>query len=124
MSPQIWAPGYHGQPGSKCESNEVGRTYLDRSLKLEKDGLRNEDLTGLSAKVSDFSLKKLDLLAGSAASNFEEPIDYRVEIDLMLVCHLNEPSEEIMARRSRDGRGRVGKSRETGRCANGAAAGE
>jgi hypothetical protein len=46
-------------------------TDLDRSLKLEEDGLRNEDLTSLGAKVTDLGLKELDLLAGSATSHLE-----------------------------------------------------
>jgi hypothetical protein len=46
-------------------------TDLDRSLKLEEDGLRNEDLTSLGAKVTNLGLKELDLLAGSATSHLE-----------------------------------------------------
>jgi len=46
-------------------------TDLDRSLKLEEDGLRNEDLTSLGAKVTDLGLKELDLLAGSATSHLK-----------------------------------------------------
>jgi hypothetical protein len=58
-----------------CFSSWIGwvrsRTYLDRSLKLEEDGLRNEDLTSLGAKVTDLGLKELDLLAGSATSHLK-----------------------------------------------------
>jgi hypothetical protein len=46
-------------------------TDLDRSLKLEEDRLRDEDLTGLGAKVADLGFKELNLLARSAASHLE-----------------------------------------------------
>lgn len=62
-------------------------TYLDGSFKLEQDRLRNEDLTSLSAQVSNFSLEKLDLLAGAAAADLQETVDYGVQIDIVLICH-------------------------------------
>lgn len=50
---------------------EGGKKYLDRSFKLEEDGLRDEDLTSLGAEVADLGLKQLDLLAGTAAAHLE-----------------------------------------------------
>jgi len=62
-------------------------SYLDRRLKLEQDGLGDEDLAGLGAEIADFGLEKLDLLAGTAAPHLQEAIDYRIEINLVLVRH-------------------------------------
>ena len=42
-------------------------TDLDGRLELEENGLRNEDLAGLGAQVTDLRLKQLDLLTGPAA---------------------------------------------------------
>jgi hypothetical protein len=53
-----------------------GVTHLDRCLEFEEDRLRNEDLSGLGAEEADLSLEELDLLAGSAASNLEQPVNY------------------------------------------------
>jgi hypothetical protein len=58
-------------------------TDLDRRLELEEDGLRNEDLTGLGAQVTDLRLKQLDLLAGSAAPDLKKTVYDRVEIYLV-----------------------------------------
>lgn len=46
-------------------------TDLNGGLKLEEDGLRNEDLTSLSTEVADLSLKELNLLARPAASHLK-----------------------------------------------------
>ena len=75
------------------------RSYLDRSLELEQDGLRDEDLASLSAEIANLCLQKLDLLARAAAPHLEETIDYRVEIDFMLVRHCKLLSGRVMARR-------------------------
>ncbi len=77
-----------GYPKS-CSLPTHVRTHLDRSLELQKYRLGNEDLTGLGAEIADFSLEELNLLTGPAASDFEQTIDYRIKIDLMLVCHLD-----------------------------------
>lgn len=66
----------------------IDRAYLDGSLKLEKDGLRDEDLTSLGAKVTNLGLEELDLLTRPAATNLEQSVDHVVEVDLMLVRHL------------------------------------
>lgn len=66
-------------------------TDLDRSLKLEKDGLRDEDLTGLGAEIPDLGFEELDLLSRPAASHLEEAVDYGVEIDFVLVRHFEYP---------------------------------
>ncbi|KAI6771988.1 hypothetical protein HG530_002946 [Fusarium avenaceum] len=42
-----------------------------KSLEFEEDGLRDEDLTSLGAKITDLGLKKLNLLSRSAASHLE-----------------------------------------------------
>lgn len=60
---------------------------LDGSLELEQDGLRDEDFAGFGAQVPNLGLEQLDLLSGSAAPHFEKAIDYRIEVDLMLVSH-------------------------------------
>lgn len=62
-------------------------TYLDGGLEFEEDRLRNENLTGLSAEVTDLGLKQLDLLAGAAATDLEKAVDYRVQIDIVVICH-------------------------------------
>lgn len=72
-------------------------SYLDGSLQLEEDGLRNENLASLSAEEANLSLEKLDLLSRPATSDLEQPVNYRIEIDLVLVSHL------IDAPRGRDG---------------------
>lgn len=72
-------------------------SYLDGSLELEEDGLRNENLASLSAEEANLSLEKLDLLSRPATSDLEQPVNYRIEIDLVLVSHL------IDAPRGRDG---------------------
>jgi hypothetical protein len=65
------------------------RAYLDRSLELEQNGLGDEDLASLGAKIADLGLEKLHLLPRTTASNLKETVDYRVEIDLVLVRHLD-----------------------------------
>lgn len=62
-------------------------TYLDRSLEFEEDGLRDEDLTGLGAKVADLSLEELDLLSRARAADLKETVYDRVEVDIVLVRH-------------------------------------
>lgn len=62
--------------------------YLDGSLELEEDGLRDEDLATLSAKVANLSLEELDLLAGAAAANLKKAVYDGVEIDIVLVRHV------------------------------------
>jgi len=46
-------------------------TYLDGGLELEEDGLRDEDLAGFGAEVSDLGLEQLNLLTGAAAPDLE-----------------------------------------------------
>lgn len=65
----------------------MSQAYLDGSLELEEDGLGDENLTSLGAEVANLRLEELDLLSGAAASDLEESIDYRVEIDIVLVGH-------------------------------------
>jgi hypothetical protein len=61
--------------------------YLDGSLKLEEDGLGDENLASSGAEVADLGLEKLDLLAGSATADLEQSVDDRVEIDVLLIRH-------------------------------------
>jgi len=49
--------------------------YLYWRLELKENGLRDEDLTGFRAEISDLGLEQLHLLAGSAAAYFEESVD-------------------------------------------------
>jgi hypothetical protein len=65
-------------------------TYFDGSLELEEDGLRDENLASLGAQIPDLGLKQLDLLAGAATTDLQEPVNYRVKINFVLVCHLCE----------------------------------
>lgn len=62
-------------PSTMSRTFEAGMrgqmTYLDRGLELEEDGLGDEDLAGLGAKITDLGLEKLDLLAWAAASHLE-----------------------------------------------------
>jgi len=44
---------------------------LDGGLKLEEDGLADENLTGLGAQELDFVLGQVHLLAGAAATHFQ-----------------------------------------------------
>jgi len=72
-----------------CE-REIGEgeiAYLDRSLKLEQDGLRDEDLAGLGAQITNLGFQQLNLLAGPAAPHLQEAVDYRVEVDVVLIRH-------------------------------------
>ena len=64
-----------------------GRSYLYRCFQLEQNRLRDEDLTSLGAQVTNFSLKQLNLLSGSASANFQQSIDDGVEIHLLLIRH-------------------------------------
>jgi len=74
---------------------------LDGSLELEQDGLRDKDLAGLGTEITNLGFKQLNLLAWTAAPHLQEAVDYRVEIDVVLVRHCKIPSTllaEIMAR--------------------------
>lgn len=87
MSPQIWR-------GQKGTAEQVGKiSYLDRSLKFEEDWLGNENLASSGAEVADLGLEKLDLLAGSAATDLEQSVDDGVEIDVLLVRHYESSTE-------------------------------
>ena len=74
-------------------------TYLDGGLELEEDGLGDKNLTGLGAKVPNLGLEKLNLLTGAAASNLEKPVDYGIEVHLVLICHRMVVSSLTMAQR-------------------------
>ena len=78
---------------------------LDGSLELKKDRLRNKDLASFGAEIANLSLQQLNLLARAATSNLEEPVEYRVEIDFVLNCHLEglsqrKPTVERKGRRA------------------------
>ena len=60
------------------------RTDLYRRLKLEQNGLRDEDFAGLGAQVADLGLQQLDLLARPAAPDLEQSVYDGVEVDLVL----------------------------------------
>lgn len=88
MSPQICV-GWRGRGQRRAEpaGERWTRTYLDRCLELEQDGLGNEDLASLSAQVSNLGLEQLDLLAGAAATDLQEAVDYGVQVDIVVICH-------------------------------------
>jgi hypothetical protein len=68
----------------RCQKRLVSTAYLDRRLELEENGLGDENLAGLGAKVADLSLEELDLLAGTAAANFEQTVyDNRAGLPLI-----------------------------------------
>jgi hypothetical protein len=80
-------------------SEEKSRTgekngYLDGSLKLEENGLGNENLASSGAEVTDLGLEKLDLLARSATADLEQSVDDGVEIDVLLVRHYEKALQE------------------------------
>jgi hypothetical protein len=78
-------------------------TYLDGSLQLEQDGLGDEDLASFGAQVSDLGFEQLDLLSRTAASHLEQAVDYRIEVDLVLVSHSRGIPWRGIARRYRGG---------------------
>lgn len=71
----------------KADAEENQVAYLDGSFQLEEDGLGDEYFAGLGAEVANLCLEQLDLLARSAAPHLQEAINYRVEIDFVLVRH-------------------------------------
>jgi hypothetical protein len=77
--------------------------YLDGSLELEQDGLRDEDLASLGAQISNLGFKQLNLLARTAASHLEQAVNYRIEVDLVLVSHDRGIPWRGIARRYRRG---------------------
>lgn len=62
-------------------------THLDGSLELKQNGLLDENLSGLCAKISNLVLHQLDLLAGARASDLEQSVDDGVEINFFLIGH-------------------------------------
>lgn len=74
---------------SSChaKNSRDSQTYLDGRFQLEEDGLGDEDLARLGAQESDLRLEELDLLPGATTPDLEQAIDYRIEVDLMLVGH-------------------------------------
>merc|ERR1740123_1414531 len=59
-------------------------TYFQGSLQLKQDGLLEEQLPGLETEPSHLSLSHLHRLAGSAPTDFEEPLDDVIDVDLPL----------------------------------------
>ena len=75
------ASGYFGVDARRGVSTDLyGR------LELEENGLRDENLTSLGAQVSNLGLQQLDLLAGPAAADFQQPVYDGIEIHLVF-CH-------------------------------------
>ena len=56
----------------------------------------DEDLSGLLAQVTDFSLEELDLLARPTPSHFEQSIDDRIQINVILIRHGVFPDWDAM----------------------------
>lgn len=73
--------------GCHAKSSKKSQTYLDGRFQFEEDGLGDEDLARLGAEESDLRLEELHLLAGATTPDLEQAIDYRIEVDLMLVGH-------------------------------------
>lgn len=76
-----------GQTARAATQEERDDAYLDWRLQLKKDGLRDKDLASLCAEETNLSLEELDLLAGAATTDFEESVDYGVQIDFAVICH-------------------------------------
>ena len=98
--------------GRRTSAQEQGAgAYLNGSFKFKQDRLRNEDLACLGAEIADLGLEQLDLLAGTAASDLEEAVDYGVEVDLVLVRHLGVLSCQRVGRLMPEGgmRGAAGR---------------
>jgi hypothetical protein len=49
--------------------------------------LRDEDFAGLCAQITDFCFQKLNLFAGSAASDLQQSIDDGIEVYICLIRH-------------------------------------
>lgn len=49
--------------------------------------MRDENFSRLGAKKADFCFQELHLLAGSAASDFQQSVDDRIEVYIVLVRH-------------------------------------
>lgn len=90
------------------ESSNVCIANLYRSFELKQNGLRDEDLAGFSAKVTDLSLEQLNLLSWSAASDLEQSIYDRVQVYLVFrhscawlvaACSVDVVGEEGLARK-------------------------
>ena len=67
--------------------NAAERTCLDRCLELEQYWLRDKDLSSLRAQMTNLVFQKLHLLSRSAASHFQEPLDDRVKVHIILIRH-------------------------------------
>lgn len=62
-------------------------TYLDWSLKLKQNRLRDENLTRLSAQVPNLLLQQLHLLPRPGTAHLEQSVYDGVEIDILLASH-------------------------------------
>jgi ribosomal protein L29 len=49
--------------------------HLDGSFQLEENRLRDENLTGLGAEVTNLRLEQLNLLARAATPHLQKPVD-------------------------------------------------
>lgn len=73
----------HGPKGPRERPWHRRDTYLDWSLKLQEDGLRDENLTGLGAQIANLRLEELDLLARPASSHLQKSVYDGVQIHLL-----------------------------------------
>lgn len=62
--------------------------YFQRGLKLNENGLLEEDLPRLEAKSSDLILSEIDLLAWSVSSDGEQLLYDAVDVDIDFPFHL------------------------------------
>ena len=83
-----------------CKNKKVTKTtYLDRSLQLKQDWLRNEDFTSLCAQEADFLFEQLHLLAGPGAAHLQQSVYDGVEIDVVFASHGGTVVERSDSRR-------------------------
>lgn len=82
-------------------------TYLDGGLQLQKNRLRDKDFTGLGAKVTNFRLQQLNLLARAAAPHLQQAVNDGVQIHF-LVGHLERPLNGKREKK-KEGRKRTGR---------------
>ena len=85
----------HAMSAKQCNVvDEVVCRYLDRSLKLKQNWLGDEDFPGLCAEVADLGFEQLNLLPRPAAPHFEQSVNDRIKINLVLIRHLVGPCWE------------------------------
>ena len=70
--------------GASAGPRRAASTNLDGRLELEQDGLTDEDLSRLGAQPANLLLEKLDLLAGTASADFQQPFYDGFEVHIVV----------------------------------------